>query len=232
MIGFLACSKSYQANGQAIVVLDAATCLVGSSERVAILADPGSGKSTLIRMLCGLEQPTAGRVIAGQGLVWPLGACGPLSPGLTGEQNIRLMATNFNADPDAFSLYCHQFSELGQSYFTPLRDYSSGMRARLGFALSMAVPAATYVSEDMVSIGNARFRAKCDAALSQRLRSCGLILFTRNPRTAARLGDRHGVLRDGRLDLHASAEAARASFEAQDGGYATLQDLVRAFATA
>ncbi len=230
MIGFLDVSKSYAAGGQTRCIINKFSQLFDPYDRVGILAAPGSGKSILLGMLCGLETPSSGSIVR-QGLVWPIGHCGPLHPGMTGEANVRSVAAFLGLDADEIAIYCQLFSELGDDFHMPLRFYSGSMRARLGFALSMALPVTTFVSDEMVSTGDAGFRSKCDAALQQRLTHAGLILFTRNPQTAQRLCSRHGLLQDGRIEMCATAQGAATRFAGQTSEFSAIVDLMAGLET-
>jgi len=159
MWGFVDCSRYYMSVGLPKVVLNDATMVAKSHERIGLLIPPGAGKSTIIRMLAGVEAPDSGTVLRDDG-GWPLGYSGSMQSELTGEQNVRNVALMFGADPDEFALWCADFSELGEAFFHPLKLYSGSMRARLAFAASLGIPASTYLADDKLSVGDERFREK------------------------------------------------------------------------
>ena len=172
MWGFINCTRYFLSFGAPKVVLHDATMIVGTKERVGLLVPSGAGKSTIIRMLAGVETPDSGIVLRDGG-GWPLGYTGGFRQELTGEENIRKYATIVGLDPSDFSAFCADFSELGEAYFHPLRLYSARMRGRLAFAASLGIPATTYLADDKLSAGDEKFREKCDAALADRLRQAG-----------------------------------------------------------
>jgi capsular polysaccharide transport system ATP-binding protein len=180
-------------------VLLGATLTFGATERIAVLASGGSGKSTLIRLLGGLEAPTSGHVRRPPGISWPIGSAGAFHPALTGEENVRVLATMLAADPDRASAFVKLSADLGDDYWNRLESYSSGSRARLAFAFSMAIPQRFYLADDTMEVGDGAYRIKSTRMLRRRLENAGLFLITRNWRTAERFADRFAVLYRHRL---------------------------------
>ena len=198
MWGFVDCTRYYMSVGLPKVVLNEANLVAKSNERVGLLIPPGAGKSTIIRMLAGVEAPDAGAVLRDDG-GWPLGYSGSMQSELTGEQNVRNIALMFGADPDEFALWCAEFSEIGEAFFHPLKLYSGSMRARLAFAASLGIPASTYLADDKLSVGDEKFRDKCERVLAYRLQTSGLILVASNPRITKESCERHGVVSRGKI---------------------------------
>lgn len=217
MWGFINCTRYFLTFGVPKIVLHEANLIVGTREKVGLLVPPGEGKSTIIRMLAGVEEPDSGIVLRDEG-GWPLGYSGAFRAELTGEENIRKTATIVGLDEDEFSAFCAEFSELGQAYFQPLRDYSGRMRGRLAFAASLGIPARTYLADDKLSAGDERFREKCAAALSERLRSCGLIFVASNPRPMEASCDRFCVVSRGKIIACDGYEQAKALFASDSSG--------------
>jgi capsular polysaccharide transport system ATP-binding protein len=215
--GFINCTRYFLAFGAPKVVLHDATLIVGTSEKVGLLVPSGEGKSTIIRMLAGVEEPDSGLVLRDEG-GWPLGYSGAFRPELTGEENVRKLATIVGLDPTAYSAFCAGFSELGDAYFHPLRFYSARMRARLAFSTSLGVPATTYLADDKLSAGDDRFRKKCEAALLERLRTAGLIFVASNPNATREVCDRHGVVSRGKIILCETHDEAKQLFQSNFDG--------------
>lgn len=208
MWGFVDCTRYYMSVGVPKIVLNEASLVVGSDEKVGLLIPPGEGKSTIIRMLAGVEPPDAGVVLRDDG-GWPLGYAGALQSEMTGEENIRNIAVMVGLDPDEFSAWCLDFSELGDAYFHQLKLYSGSMRGRLAFAASLGIPATTYLADDKLVVGDGPFREKCEEMLAERLRSSGLIFVASNPRATQNVCERHGVVSKGKItecDTHEEAE--------------------------
>ncbi len=226
MIGFVNCTKNFQFRDEIKCILDDCNFTFKSTDKVCILARGGMGKTTITRMLAGLERPSKGTVLRNDGISWPLGFTGAFHPALTGEQNIKTIADLCDVDARWAVAYAAHFSELGTDYYRPMEQYSSGMRAQLGFALSMAMPAQTYLADDKIGSGEANFRMKCEAALEKRLENAGLFYITRAPRLAERYGEIFGVLDNGKIELHDDFASAVSAFEqARDNDFADLADI-------
>lgn len=208
MWGFVDCTRYYLSYGLPKVVLHEASLVVGTDERLGLLVPPGGGKSTIIRMLAGVDQPNSGVVLRDEGGV-PLGYAGAFQPQLTGEENIHNIASMVGVDPIGYSAFCASFSELGEAYFHPLRLWTGAMRGRLAFAASFGLPASTYLADERLAVGDPEFRDKCLMALDDRLKTTGLILVASRPRLTEEVCDRHAVVVRGKIVLCSShAEAA------------------------
>jgi capsular polysaccharide transport system ATP-binding protein len=198
MWGFVNCSRYYMSAGVPKIVLHDATIVIESQERVGLLVPPGAGKSTIIRMLAGVERPDSGLVLRDEG-GWPLGYSGAFRPELTGEQNMHNVALLVGLDAARYSAFVADFSELGEAYFQPVNLYSGSMRGRLAFAATLGIPAATYLADDKLVAGEDWFRQKCEIALTERLKTTGLIFVASNPRVTSEVCQRHGVVSRGKI---------------------------------
>jgi len=219
MWGFLDCSRYFMSVGLPKVVLDRASIAVGSREKFGLLAAPGTGKSTIIRLLSGVETPNSGQVLRDRG-GWPLAYGGGFRPEMTGEQNVRMVAAFAGLDSDEFAAYCAEFAQIGDAFFVPIRLYTAGMRTRLAFAVSLGIPATTYLADEKLAAGEPEFREKCAAVLRQRLESCGLILVASNPREMEGVCDRFGVLSKGKIIMCEDVEEAKSllTYDLEHGG--------------
>lgn len=212
MYGFFECTRHYRTDDHSRAVLTDTTFGFAPTDRIAVLAPAGTGKSTLVRLLGGLDEPDFGAVIRPPGVAWPLGFTGAFHPALTGEENIRVLARLLDEDPDRTSAFVALFSELGDDFRRPLQDYSSGMRARLGFSFSMAIPQGFYLADETVGAGDEQFRIKCERMLLRRLERAGLFLATRNFRLAERFADQFALLENHQIVRCASLDEARERF--------------------
>jgi|HubBroStandDraft_1064217.scaffolds.fasta_scaffold39832_2 capsular polysaccharide transport system ATP-binding protein len=138
---------------------------LGRNERLAILGRNGQGKSTLIKILGGVTPPTAGRVAWTMTNSWPLGFAGAFQGGMTGLDNIRFIARIYDRPIARTTALVEQFAELGDQLAEPVRFYSSGMRARLAFGLSLAIEFDCYLIDEVFAVGDALFREKCENEL-------------------------------------------------------------------
>ncbi|HEX2873511.1 MAG TPA: ATP-binding cassette domain-containing protein, partial [Polyangiaceae bacterium] len=139
MIELSEVTKSYQTRSGSNVVLDRISFTFPPRTNVGILGKNGSGKSTLLRVLAGTEQADSGKIHWGGLVSWPIGFSGEFNRSLSGEENCRFVARIYGADIDEVVGFTMDFSELGEYFHMPVRTYSSGMRARLAFGLSMAI---------------------------------------------------------------------------------------------
>jgi capsular polysaccharide transport system ATP-binding protein len=219
MWGFIDCSRYFVAFGMPKVVLNRATMVVASQEKFGLLAAPGAGKSTIIRLLAGVDRPNSGEVLRDHG-GWPLAYGGGFRPEMSGEENVKMVASFAGLDPDEFAAYCAEFAEIGDAFFIPIKLYTGAMRTRLAFAVSLGVPATTYLADEKLVAGDPAFREKCEAALHFRLQSCGLILVASNPRPMEAVCERFGVLSKGKIVMCEDLEEAKAllTFDLDHGG--------------
>ena len=135
MIEFRNVSKSFWTGQQRKVILDRASFRVTPGKSLGILAQNGTGKSTVINMMAGLEKPDEGEVFRSSRVSFPLGFMGGLVTKLTAKENARYIAELYGIDPDYVEAYTRWICGLEEYFDMPVGTYSSGMRARLSFAL-------------------------------------------------------------------------------------------------
>lgn len=133
--------------------------------RLAVLGRNGQGKSTLIKILGGVLQPTSGVTDWNMSSSWPLGFGGGFQGGMTGVDNIKFLARLYQREPKALLARVEEFAELGDALAMPVKYYSSGMRARLAFGLSLAIEFDCYLIDEVISVGDALFRQRCEQEL-------------------------------------------------------------------
>ena len=138
---------------------------LGPSGRLAVLGRNGQGKTTLIKILGGVLAPTTGAVRWSMSNSWPLGFGGAFQGGLTGLDNIRFIARIYGRPVERTTELVERFAALGQQLAEPVRFYSSGMRARLAFGLSLAIEFDCYLIDEVFAVGDALFRDKCEREL-------------------------------------------------------------------
>ena len=212
-------------------MLHEASIVVGTHEKLGLLVPNGGGKTTIIRMLAGLDQPNSGHVLRDKGGI-PLGYGGAFLADLTGEENIHNLASLHGVDPLTYSAFCQEFSELGDVYFQPLKLWTGAQRGRLAFASSLAAPASTYLADGKLVGGARPFAEKCLAALDERLKSTGLIFVASIPRATADVCDRHAVVMRGKIVQCSSHQEAAELFEQniqEAGGEDMLDDELASF---
>ena len=207
-------TKSYRVAGQPHVVLNNISAEFPDGESVGILGRNGAGKSTLMKILAGIEAPDLGTVERRGRISFPIGFSGGLNGSLTAEENCRFAARIYDEDVDAVTAFTYDFSELGKFFFMPVRTYSSGMRGRLAFGLSMAIDFDCYLVDEVTAVGDAPFRAKCREAFAARQEHASVLMVSHSMSTIRDYCSKFTVLQDGRLRFFDSIEAATEAYEA------------------
>ena len=170
--------KRYPTRQGPRTVLDNINLSIKAGEKVGILGRNGSGKSTLIRLISGAEQPTAGNIHRGMSVSWPLAFGGAFQGTLTGLDNLRFICRVYGASTEDKVPFIQEFSELGQYLYEPLKTYSSGMRARLAFAISMVIEFDCFLIDEIVAVGDARFQEKCRVELFEKRKDHAMIMVS------------------------------------------------------
>lgn len=170
--------KAYPTRHGNVDVLRGVNLDLQRGEKVGILGRNGAGKSTLSRVIGGVERPTSGQVLHDISISWPLAFTGGFQSSLTGYDNIRFICRIYESDFDRAVSFVDEFSELGAYLREPVRIYSSGMRARLAFALSMIVEFDCYLIDEIVAVGDARFLRKCQVELFEKRADRAMIIVT------------------------------------------------------
>lgn len=178
MISLTAIRKSYPTRSGLHTVLDGIDLVIRPGEKVGILGRNGAGKSTLIRILSGAERPTSGRICREMSLSWPLAFGGAFQGSLTGLDNLKFICRVYGVDYRDKIDYVQDFAELGKYFREPVKNYSSGMRSRLAFAISMAVEFDCFLIDEVISVGDARFHAKCQTELFEKRKDREMVLVS------------------------------------------------------
>ena len=213
MIEFRDVSKSFRTTHGRRVVLDHLTLTLPAGKKIGVLGRNGAGKSTLLGMVAGVSRPSSGEIRRHASISWPLGFGGSFHPELTGAQNTRFVARIYGIDTDALVAYVDDFSELGSFMDMPVRSYSSGMRARLAFGMSMGVAFDWYLVDEITAVGDTRFRKKSLAVFKSRLRNAGLLMTSHSPETIRSYCSSGIVLEKGRVRYFEDVEEAIAVHE-------------------
>ncbi len=192
-------SKAYRTSHGNHVVIDGLTAEFENGHNVGIIGRNGAGKSTLMRLISGAETPDSGRIVRRGRVSWPVGFSGGFSGSLTGSENARFVARIYGMPTEQVLAFAIQFSELGEYFNMPVKTYSSGMRARLAFALSMAIDFDVYLVDEITAVGDSQFQKKCRAAFEQRRGRSTLIIVSHDMTTIRNYCDTCAVLKDGKL---------------------------------
>ena len=191
--------KSYPLKGGQHVVLNDINLRIEEGRNLAILGLNGAGKSTLIRIIGGAEPPDSGRVIRTSRVSWPIGFSGGFHGSLTGRENLRFVSRIYGADIKKVTKYVEDFAELGPYLDMPIKTYSSGMKSKLAFGLSMAISFDFYLIDEAFSVGDAAFRAKAAKALKERTAQSTLIFVSHSTAAVRQVCGCGAVLNAGSL---------------------------------
>ncbi|WP_426146628.1 ABC transporter ATP-binding protein [Polaromonas sp. DSR2-3-2] len=170
--------KTYATRQGPRTVLDGIHLNIAKGEKLGILGRNGAGKSTLIRLISGAELPTRGHIHRGISVSWPLAFGGAFQGSLSGLDNVRFICRVYGAPIEPAMAFVEEFSELGSYLREPVKKYSSGMRARLAFAISMAVEFDCFLIDEIVAVGDSRFHEKCHTELFEKRSDRAMIIVS------------------------------------------------------
>lgn len=201
-------SKTYATRSGPVHVLCDVDLSIGPGERVGILGRNGAGKSTLIRLISGAELPTGGAISRDMSVSWPLAFGGAFQGSLTGLDNLRFICRIYGVDAAGKVAFVEEFSELGIYLREPVKSYSSGMRARLAFAISMVVEFDCFLIDEIIAVGDTRFHEKCHHELFEKRGDRAMIIVSHNADYIRAHCTRAAVLSNGTLYHPASLDEA------------------------
>jgi len=171
-------------------------------EKLGIFGRNGAGKSTLVRLISGAERPTAGTIERSMSVSWPLAFGGAFQGSLTGRDNVRFISRIYNADFSQHIQSVEEFAELGRYLDEPVRSYSSGMRARLAFALSMIIEFDCFLIDEVSAVGDLRFREKCEYELFEKRADRAMIIVSHEVNYIEKHCSRFAILNNGQIDFY------------------------------
>ena len=173
--------KRYQTDhGPGKWVLKGVTLTIPPKISVGLIGSNGAGKSTLLRLIGGVDQPNRGRIERRSRVSWPMGFGGGLQGSLTGRQNAKFVCRIHGHEHDIPErlAYIQDFAELGEAFDEPVKTYSSGMKSRLQFGLSLAFDFDIYISDEVTGTGDAAFKKKAAAAFKNLADHASLIMVS------------------------------------------------------
>ncbi|RKT32719.1 capsular polysaccharide transport system ATP-binding protein [Roseovarius halotolerans] len=219
MLEFDNVSKSFWTGTQRKVILDRVSFRVELGKSLGILAPNGTGKTTLINMMAGLEKPDEGEIRRGCRISFPLGFMGGVISKISAMENARYIARLYGLDPDYIEAYCRWMCNLGEYFDQPLGTYSSGMRARFAFSLMLALDFDMYlIDEGMPSSTDVEFNRKAGDILRERLRTTTVVIVSHSPEVLEKFAHSAAVLMGGKLYMFDTLEEAKQLYDYETQG--------------
>jgi capsular polysaccharide transport system ATP-binding protein len=219
MLEFVNVSKSFWTGTQRKVILDKVSFRVELGKSLGILAPNGTGKTTLINMMAGLEKPDEGQILRACKISFPLGFMGGVIGRLSAQDNSRYIANLYGLDPDYVEAFCRWLCGLGEYFDQPIGTYSQGMRARFSFALMLALDFDIYlIDEGMPSTTDVEFNRKAGSLLRERLNTTTIIIVSHQPETLEKFAKSAAVLNNGTLHMFETLEEAKLLYDYENQG--------------
>lgn len=189
-------------------ILNGISFRVGRGERLAVLGRNGAGKSTLIQILSGVQVATSGTIERGLTMSWPLALSGGFQGELTGFDNVRFIARIYDVPFKETYEFVSDFSEIGRQLHTPFKYYSSGMRMRLAFALSLAIDFECFLIDEVILVGDHRFQEKCHREIFEKRADRAMILAIHDGAIVRERCTAALVMKDGKGKVFTDLDAA------------------------
>lgn len=192
-------TKSYATPKGRHFVFRGLNATLPENKSVGLLGKNGAGKSTLLRIIGGIDFPDSGQVITNKTISWPVALAGGFQGSLTGRQNVRFVARLYALEKDVQQVvgFVEEFAQLGKYFDMPIKSYSSGMRSRLGFGLSMAFDFDYYLLDEVGAVGDAVFRKRSQALLDDLKQNSNIIMVSHDLNDLTRNCDVGFVVQDG-----------------------------------
>ena len=214
MIEFENVSKSFWTGKKRKVILDRASFRVELGNSLGILAANGTGKTTIINMMAGLEKPDEGRVTRTSRISFPLGFMGGVVSKHTATENARFIARLYGLDPDYVESFCRWLCGLEEYFDMPLAIYSAGMKARFSFSLMLALEFDIYlIDEGMPATTDVEFNRKAGSLLRDRMKDATVVIVSHQPKTLEKFCRSAAVLKNGQLYMFETLEEAKRLYD-------------------
>lgn len=212
MIELHGVTKAYKVCSEWNVVLNNLSMTFPTGVSVGILGLNGAGKSTLLRVIGGAEPPDKGTIRRAVRVSWPIAFGGGFHSSLTGRENARFIARVYGESSRKIERFSEEFTELGPYFDMPYRTYSSGMRARLAFAVSMACEFECYLVDEITAVGDRRFNLRYREAFRERLKNASVIMASHSAQTVRDYCSVGAILHHGKMEVFDSISKALAAY--------------------
>ena len=214
MLEFENVSKSFWTGTQRKIILEDASFSVQPGVNLGILAKNGTGKTTVINMMAGLEKPDSGKIVRNCNVSFPLGFMGGLESKHTATENVRYIAALYSLDQDEVEAFCRWLCDIGEYFDMPLGTYSQGMRARLSLSLMLAIRFDVYlVDEGMPTTTDVGFNRRAGGVMREKFQSATLVIVSHDMETLSRFCTSAAVMHEGKLYFFDSLQEAKALYD-------------------
>ena len=200
--------KSYSHSGGIKQVLKGINFTIDRGERIGLLGRNGAGKSTLIKLIGGVELPTSGKISRGMSVSWPLGFAGGFQGSLTGYDNARFIARIYQKNYEDIRAFVEDFTEMDRQLKMPVKTYSSGMRARLAFALSLAIEFDCYLIDEIILVGDQNFQRKCQIEMFDKRQDRAMLIASHSPEFMREFCNKAIIIDNGLAEVHHDIDTA------------------------
>ncbi|AYG44026.1 ABC transporter ATP-binding protein [Pseudomonas sp. Leaf58] len=197
-------TKSYLTPNGRRYVFRNLSLAIPPGKNIGLIGRNGAGKSTLMRLLGGADVPDSGTIITDRSISWPVGLTGGFQGSMTGRDNIKFVCRIYGATGEAMRekiRYVQEFAEIGDWIDEPIKTYSSGMRSRVAFGLSMAFDFDYYLIDEVMSVGDAQFKRKCNEVFQEKLQKSNVVLVTHTMPEVEKLCDVVLLVRNGEIQV-------------------------------
>jgi len=208
-------TKYFRTKSSKKYILKDVSLTIPSNKNIGILGRNGAGKSTVMRMLGQIEFPNQGSIISAKSFSWPLGIGNGFVAKMTGKANVKFVCRLYGKskkETDDIIAFVYDFSELKEYFYMPIHTYSSGMRSRLNFGLSLAFDFDYLIIDETLSVGDARFKQKSKEALMKKIETCNVLLVSHDMRTLESICDAGIVVNNGEMFYHENIADAIAEY--------------------
>ena len=183
---------------------------------IGILGPNGAGKTTFLRILGGIDFADSGGVATNKSISWPLGLQGGFVRHISGRDNCKIVCRIYGEKKDATMSklqYIHKLSGIGDYFYEPVITYSSGMRARLAFSLSMAFDFDYFLIDEVTAVGDRIFKRITAKALKKKRVRSNIIMVSHQMKTLEDFCDVGVLIKDGQIRVFKSVKEAIEAYE-------------------
>lgn len=208
MIEFQSISKGFWVRGEYKPVIRNLNLTLPTGRSLALLGRNGAGKSTLLSIVAGTMRPDTGQVVSDGSISFTVGYSGSFHSDMTGAQNTRFVARIYGVDSDELTDFVQDFAEIGDHFHMPVRTYSSGMKSRLAFGISMGIKFDTYLIDEATATGDARFKRKSAEVFRARMVESSAVLVSHSMTDILNFCDAGLILHDGAIEVYDDVKEA------------------------